>query len=368
MKLDKKTLVGVSSVLVFAMFLGSSAFSADKSNSEMIDKDNYGIYSSAGVSAAINENGNNITAGVTGAVDESVGVIDREETLVGQSPVVYDSFGYTNLGLAVVKGNLNIRKEANTSSAVVGKMTNYAACEILGEENGFYKITSGNAEGYVSKEFIVTGEEALIIAQTEARDIATVTTDSLRVRESASTDSKIISSVKKDEEFYVIEEIDGWLKVELANFQGYISKDYVVTTKKLKTGNTMKELTYGNGISDTRVNLVNFALQYVGNRYVWGGESLTNGVDCSGFTMKVYQQFGIKLPHYSASQPAYGTKISKSELKPGDLIFYSSSNRIDHVAIYIGNGQIVHAANARDGIKISNAFYQEPVCCVRYLD
>ncbi|MBQ3559148.1 MAG: C40 family peptidase [Agathobacter sp.] len=367
MNFDKKTLIGVSSVLVFAMVLGLSSVTIDYSNRNMIDKDNYGIQSSAGANAAIGENGNNTVAGVNGAVEDSVGVVDIENILVGQG-TQYNTFGYTNLGLAVVDGNLNIRKEANTSSSVVGKMTNYAACEILGEENGFYKVSSGNAEGYVSMDYIITGEEALAIAQTEAKYIATVITETLRVRTAPTTESKIISTISKDEEFYILEDLDGWFKVELTNFQGYISKDYVKAEMKLKTGNTMKELTYGNGISDTRVNLVNFALQYVGGRYVWGGERLGVGVDCSGFTMKVYEQFGIKLPHYSASQPSYGTRISRAELKPGDLIFYSSSNRIDHVAIYIGNGQIVHAASTKAGIIISNAFYSQPVCYVRYLD
>ncbi len=366
MTLNKKTLAGISGVLVFALVLGISSVPAENPN-VMINKDNYGIQSSAGATAAIGETGNNTVAGATGAVEDSVGVVDVENDFVGQSPE-FSSFGYTNLGLADVKGNLNIRQEASTSSKIVGKMTHYAACEILGEENGFYKVKTGNAEGYVSAEYIITGEEALAIAQKEAKYIATVITQSLRVRTAPTTESKVISSISKGEEFYVIEELDGWLKVELTNFQGYISKDYVKTEMKLKTGNTMKELTYGEGVSDTRVNLVNFALQFVGNRYVWGGESLTNGVDCSGFTMKVYEKFGIKLPHYSAAQPAYGKKIKKSELKPGDLIFYSSSDRIDHVAIYIGNGQIVHAASKKSGIKISNAFYSEPVCCVRYLD
>ena len=366
MKFDKKTLVGVSGVLAFALVLGLASASVDHSNM-MIDKDRYGIQSSAGANAAINEAGSNTVAGVNGAVEDSVGVVDVENIVVGQSPN-YSSFGYTNLGLAVVDGNLNIRKEANTSAPVVGKMTNYAACEILGEENGFYKVETGNAEGYVSMDYIITGEEALAIAQTEAKYIATVITETLRVRTEPTTESKVISTISKDEEFYILEELDGWFKVELTNFQGYISKDYVKAEMKLKTGNTMKELTYGNGISDTRVNLVNFALQYVGGRYVWGGERLGVGVDCSGFTMKVYEQFGVKLPHYSAAQPSYGTRISKSELKPGDLIFYSSSNRIDHVAIYIGNGQIVHAASTKAGIIISNAFYSQPVCYVRYLD
>ena len=366
MNLNKKTLAGISSVLVFALVLGISSVSVGTPD-YMIDKDNYGIQSSAGANAAIGQTGNNTVAGVNGAVEDAVGVVDVENDIVGQSPE-YSSFGYTNLGLAVVNGNLNIRKEASPTSKIVGKMTNYAACEILGEENGFYKITTGSAEGYVSVDYIITGEEALAIAQKEAKYIATVITNTLRVRTAPSTDSKVISTISKDEEFYIIEELDGWLKVELTNFQGYISKDYVKTEMKLKTGNTMKELTYGEGISDTRVNLVNFALQYVGGRYVWGGATLGKGVDCSGFTMRVYEKFGIKLPHYSAAQPAYGKKISRSELKPGDLIFYSSSNRIDHVAIYIGNGQIVHAASTKAGIIISNAFYSQPVCYVRYLD
>ena len=366
MNLDRKALAGVSGVLVFTLVLGLSAVSVDHSNKNMIDKDNYGIHSSAGVNGAINDNGNNTTAGANGAMDEAIGVVDVENSLVGQGQQ-YNTFGYTNLGLAKVEGNLNIRKEASASASIVGKMTNYAACEILGEENGFYKITSGNAEGYVSMDYIITGEEALAIAQTEAREMATVNTESLRVRAQASTSSDILSTVNKDEEIVVLEVLDGWVKVEVDNTQGYVSADYVSVAVKLKTGNTMKELRYGDGVSDTRVDLVNYALQFVGNRYVWGGTSLTKGVDCSGFTMKIYQKYGVKLPHYSGSQPKYGTKIKKSEIRPGDLIFYGTGGKIDHVAIYIGNGQIVHAANSRDGIKISKAFYRTPICIVSYL-
>lgn len=372
MNFDKKTIAGVSGVLACTLVLGLSSFSMDHSNS-MMNIENNGIHSTAGANAAINDKGNNTTAGANSAVEESVGVENVENNIVGQGQEEtqkpeYKTFGYTNLGLAVVEGNLNIREAANANATIVGKMTNYAACEILGEENGFYQIKSGNAEGYVSKDYIITGEEALIIAQTEARNMATVTTESLRVRESATTESDILSTLNKDEELVVVEELDGWLKVDLGDYQGYISKDYVTTAVKLKTGNTMKELVYGDGVSDTRVDLVNFALQFVGNRYVWGGESLTKGVDCSGFTMKVYERYGIYLPHYSGSQPSYGKKITRAELQPGDLIFYASSGKIDHVAIYIGNGQIVHAANSRDGIKISNAFYQTPVAYRSYLN
>lgn len=106
---------------------------------------------------------------------------------------------------------------------------------------------------------------------------------------------------------------DGWYKVEVDDQKGYISGDYVEVTEKLPTASTVKELEYGEGYTDSRVSLVQFALQFVGNRYVWGGTSLTNGIDCSGFTMQVYARYGVGLPHHAASQPAYGKRISASE-------------------------------------------------------
>ena len=160
----------------------------------------------------------------------------------------------------------------------------------------------------------------------------------------------------------------GWYKVEVDDQKGYISGDYVEVTEKLPTASTVKELEYGEGYTDSRVSLVQFALQFVGNRYVWGGTSLTNGIDCSGFTMQVYARYGVGLPHHAASQPAYGNRISASEAKPGDLFFYGSGSSISHVGIYIGNGQIVHASNARTGIKISSAYYRTPICVISYLN
>lgn len=361
MRLDKKTVISVSSVFALALLLGISSLTIDKTN--MIDKDNYGIQLTAGANAAFGD-ANTTVAGASGAIDGSLNVVSTNNYVVGQGTSTY---GYTNLGIAVVEGNLNIRDAASTSGSIVGKMTNYAACEILGEENGFYQVKTGNAEGYVSKDYIITGSEAITIANQEVRNMATVTTDILRVREHATTDSATLSTVNKDEELVVIEVLDGWVKVEIDDYQGYVSADYVTTGMKLKTGNTMKELYFGDGVSQTRVDLVNYALQFVGNRYVWGGESLTKGVDCSGFTMKIYQRYGIYLPHSSRAQPNHGIKISRDQIRPGDLIFYGSGRSINHVAIYIGNGQVVHASNARDGIKISNAFYRTPICIVSYL-
>lgn len=361
MRFDKKTIIGTSGVLVFALLLGCSSMTVN--NKKMVENNNYGILSSAGANAAIGSN--STAAGATGAVDGSIDVVDTDGVVVGQPQ--YETYGYTNLGMAIVEGNLNVREEASSEGSIVGKMTNYAACEILGEENGYYQITSGNVEGYVSKDYIVTGEEALKLAQQEVKEMATVTTEALRIREEASTESRTLAVVNEDDDFVVVDKLDGWIKIEVDDYEGYISADYAEVAMKLKTGNTMKELTFGNGVSNTRVELVNYALQFVGNRYVWGGESLTNGVDCSGFTMKIYQKYGIYLPHSSRAQPGHGTKISRDQIRPGDLIFYGNGSSINHVAIYIGNGQVVHASNARDGIKISSAFYRTPVCIVSYL-
>jgi len=107
--------------------------------------------------------------------------------------------------------------------------------------------------------------------------------------------------------------------------------------------------------------VLQIAYQYIGVPYVWGGTSLTNGCDCSGFTMGVLGNYGVGLPHYSGSQAQMGVKIDSSQMRPGDLIFYSNKRgTINHVAMYIGNGQIVHAASRRSGIKISQWNYRTP--------
>lgn len=277
--------------------------------------------------------------------------------------------GYKNLGIAGVSDTLNVRKKATTDSEIVGKMTKHAACEIVKTSGEWTKIKSGSVKGWVKSEYLLTGEEALAIAKDEVITVAKVTTDTLRVRKKASTESAILSLVGEGEEFTVLSDKNGWVKVEVDDEKGYISTDYVKISEKLTTAQSMKELQMGDGsTSSTAVSLVSYALQFVGNRYVWGGESLTSGVDCSGFTMKIYQRYGIYLPHSSRAQPGYGRRVSASEAKPGDLFFYGSGSSISHVAIYIGNGQIVHASNSRDGIKISNAFYRTPITVARYLN
>ena len=173
--------------------------------------------------------------------------------------------------------------------------------------------------------------------------------------------------VPDGEELEVLEMLDGWARVAVDNDEGYVCTDYVEISTQLPKAQTLTELQYGQGVSDVRVDLVQYALQFVGNPYVWGGTSLTNGADCSGFVLSVFANYGISLPHHSGSQAGCGTKISSSEARPGDLFFYGNGSTINHVAIYIGNGQVVHASSPSSGIKISSAFYRTPLKVVNIL-
>lgn len=285
-----------------------------------------------------------------------------------QTPTAAQTCGYTNLGMSVISsGNLNIRQEASTDSEVVGILTNHNACELLEDAGDWYKVTSGKVTGYVSKQYLVIGDEAEAIAEQEIKTVATVNTETLNVRAEKSTEAAVLSQVGNSEAFTVNSVADGWVEISVDDSVGYISQDYVTLAQALPTAKTIEQVKYGDGVSDVRASVVSYALQFVGNRYVWGGTSLENGIDCSGFTMRILGKYGISLPHSSKAQPSYGTKISASEAKPGDLFFYGSGSSISHVAIYIGNGQIVHASNKRDGIKVSNAFYRSPICVARYL-
>ena len=285
-----------------------------------------------------------------------------------QTPAAAQTCGYTNLGMSVISsGNLNIRQEASTDSEVVGILTNHNACELLEDAGEWYKVTSGKVTGYVNKQYLVTGDEAEAIAEQEIKTVATVNTETLNVRAEKSTEAEVLSQVGNSEAFTVNSVADGWVEISVDDSVGYISQDYVTLAQALPTAKTIEQVKYGDGVSDVRASVVSYALQFVGNRYVWGGTSLENGIDCSGFTMRILGKYGISLPHSSRAQPSYGTKISASDAKPGDLFFYGSGRSISHVAIYIGNGQIVHASNKRDGIKVSNAYYRNPICVARYL-
>lgn len=279
------------------------------------------------------------------------------------------SWGYTNIGIAnVSSGNLNVRKAPSLQGKLVGKMPKNSACEILETtEDGWAHITSGEVEGYVSMEYLLTGPDAWMKAEELAKTVVIADVDALNVREEPNTESAVMTQVLKNEELEYVETLEDWIKVSIDGEDAYVAAEYVTVKDKLSTAITMTELLYGAGVSDVRVELVEYAKQFVGNPYVWGGTSLTKGADCSGFVLSVYKKFGVKLPHYTVSQSKLGTKIKTSELQPGDLIFYSKNGTINHVAIYIGGGQVIHASSPKTGIKISKYNYRTPAKCVRIL-
>lgn len=297
--------------------------------------------------------------------EEQASVSENTAEVTQEAPSTI--YGYTNLGIANVEETLNVRETPSADSSMVGKMPKNAAGEILETLDGWYKIQSGDVTGYVSADYLITGEEAAARAEEVKQTIATVKTPTLNVREVPNTECSILALMPQGEELNVLEDLSGWVKVDLDNTNGFISKDYVDISVQLPKAMTMTEVRYGNGVSDVRVDLISYATQFVGNPYVWGGTSLTNGADCSGFTLSIFAKYGVYLPHSSKAQANCGTRISASEAKPGDLFFYGSGSSISHVAIYIGNGQIVHASSKKTGIKISNAFYRSPICVTRVL-
>ena len=305
-------------------------------------------------------------AGVASVLESS---LSTEEYIALAKQAVGSSWGYTNIGIADVEsGNLNVRETPSTSGKLVGKMPKNSACEILEEAEGWAHIKSGEVEGYVSLDFLLTGPDAKLKANEIVRTVAIANTDGLNVRDQASTESAVLTQVPQGEELEYVETLEGWIKVSIDGEDAYVSADYVTVEEKLDTAITMTELLYGVGVSDVRVELVEYAKQFVGNPYVWGGTSLTKGADCSGFVLSVFKKFGVSLPHHSGSQAKEGTKIKAADLQPGDLVFYAnSSGTINHVAIYIGGGQVIHASSPKTGIKISKYNYRTPVKCVSIL-
>lgn len=309
------------------------------------------------------------------------------------------NLNYDRLGIAKVDNWLNIRKKPGTDEKIVGKLPKNAGCNIYGIKNGWAKIKSGKVTGYVSSEYLVTDEKAESYALEVATKVATVKkgTTTLNARFVPSTDSAKYTLVPEDENLEVFREnlskafvkkfvgkyfkgedaqyiadvkrkemyenLNDWMCVRLDRERVFVHKDYVEVSYQLKKAVAVEKLSENKsaGVTSARVSMVEFAKQFLGNRYVWGGTSLTNGTDCSGFTMSIYSHFGYSIPRTSGAQASYTRGVSSSDVRPGDLFFYGKGGSVSHVAMYIGNGLVIHASNERDGIKISNAYYRSPI-------
>ena len=285
---------------------------------------------------------------------------------------------FDQLVVAATDGYINIREtpEDEGISNIVGQFPEHAGGELLEtvEADGrtWYKIRSGDVTGYVSAEYCVTGNEARNIAVDAAQLTAYITTDALNVRSEPSLEATAWTQVTRNQSYHVLDQLDGWVEIELDGTDDEEGSDRAF----ISTRDNNVEVTYGlpvaieyypaleaeNAQMAFRNSIVNYAVQFVGNPYVWGGTSLTNGADCSGFVQSVLRHFGISVPRVSRDQARSGNRITSDQMRPGDLVFYAnSSGTINHVAMYIGNGQVVNAASRRSGITIYRWNYRTPV-------
>ena len=196
--------------------------------------------------------------------------------------------------------------------------------------------------------------------------MAIVSTDMLNARTEPNTDSAIWTQISNNERYLVLNQLDGWVEIELDETSAYVATDYVDVRYALNEAIKFSPL---EEKASLRSQLVNYALQFVGNRYVWGGNDPHTGADCSGFVKYCYAHVaGVTLERVSRAQAKQGRKVTAETMKPGDLVFYTNrSGTVNHVAMYIGNGQIVHAASRKSGIKISNWRYRTPYRIVNML-
>lgn len=321
---------------------------------------------------------------------------DKSEKAENETPVVKSE--YADIAIAQVDNYVNVRSTPGEDGEVLGKLYDKSAATVEGEENGWYKITSGSVTGYVKKEFVVVGNEEL--ARAVGRRMAKVNTETLKVRTDASTDAPVLGLVPGGDDLTVTEERDGWVKVSVEEGEGFVSTDYVsLSTEFVKAESKAEEearlakeeaerkaaeeaakkaaeksskssssssstsggtSTYNAPSGSDGAAVANFASQFVGNPYVAGGTSLTNGADCSGFVMSVYAQFGVSLPHSSGAMRGCGYEVGTDQMQPGDIVCYSG-----HVAIYVGNNTIVHASTPSSGIKFTSPIDYKPVLSVR---
>ena len=373
----------------------TSGVSAISSTKESVDKATASVF--AGVSLKVND----LLADAT-LISTEVELAENEAEKVAQGE-------YANIAIAKVDNYVYVRSEPSAESEYVGKLYDKSAATVLEtvdkEDGTWLKISSGDCSGYVKSEFVIQNDEEY--AKSVSRRYATCMTETLYVREQPSVDSAIIDMIPLGDDYTVVDESmvdDGWVKITCDAGEGFVSTEYVsfgidftlAESKEAEEARLAKEAAEreaarkaaekatraasksskssggsaggssgGSGKSYSAPSggggssVVNYGSQFVGNPYVYGGTSLTNGTDCSGFVMSVYSAYGVSLPHSSSALRSVGTAVDPSQMQPGDIVCYSG-----HVGIYAGNGTLLHASNKRTGITYSNVNYK-PIITAR---
>lgn len=326
---------------------------------------------------------------------------------------------YLNRAFANVNDFSYIRSAPNEESEWTGKLYSDSTVTVLEYNEGWTKIRSGNVEGYVPADVLYTGDKAEEHAKEYETEVVTVLADVLNVRTGQGTENEVLTQVMFKQQYEAVgEPVNGWYPVKVGDFDGWVCGDYVEAETTFSYAESKEEekerIAREEAASQARAQhaesrndsfhsmqqndaqrteiqsrtvngvqaqdggaaeaqeavavqpqgyggqaVIDFACQFIGNPYVWGGTSLTNGADCSGFVQAVYANFGISLPRTTWDMENVGYAVSYDQALPGDLILYEG-----HVGLYMGDGNIVNAMNEAQGIGICNADYA-PIITVR---
>ena len=275
-----------------------------------------------------------------------------------------NSSNNTVISTGVVNADaLNVRSSGSTSSSIIGTLSKNSKVEILSTSNGWHKIKFNNGTGFVSAEFIsnstgtVTPPESNSPSHTVDGKIAIINADVLNVRSGAGTSYSVVTTVRYGSKLPIISYTNGWYNVKVGNTSGYISGEYVTITDENQSSNPIVKETPLIQSSYTGEDVVAKAEEYLGVPYLWGGFTPV-GFDCSGLIQYVYKQLGITLERTTYYQVHQGIIVDRNDLKPGDLIFFTTNdndpNDISHVGIYKGNDLFIQAPQPGDYVRVSN--------------
>lgn len=383
----------VLSVMAFALILGAGNLEIHAKTETLLSDQPVAMAAGGEVKQTESGETEDIADETTEMTETETLEAETEETVESQEETEENE--YADLAIAQVSDYVNVRSLPNTDSDIVGKIYNGAVAQVLsvtGEDHDWFQIVSGNVEGYIKAEFFLYGDAAAEVIDQYVTRYANVIADRLNVREQPSTESKRIGYIDNGERVQLLENQGEWLRVQYTDGkEGYVSSQYVTISEEFVYGKTLEEEakeqeerkileerenvteqevaenvtivvtepvgTYSSN-AELRSSIVNYAMQFLGNRYVHGGSSLVTGTDCSGFTSLIYKEFGYSLSRTPSGQlSSNGRSIDYSQIQPGDIICYGKGGKCTHVALYTGNGQIIHSANSRKGVVIYQADY-----------